>query len=63
MTTQSKEKEVTVERTVLTQAQYQSLEKQLQAPTVSVNTTEIMAGYQLGIQSVLKMLREGWVVK
>lgn len=63
MTTQSKEKEVTVERTVLTQAQYQSLEKQLQSPTVSVNTTEIMAGYQLGIQSVLKMLREGWVVK
>jgi len=42
--------------------QYQALEKQLPPPVVTNATTELMAGYQLGVQAVLKTLREGYTV-
>lgn len=48
----------------LTQAQYAALEKQVHAVTVvNQTTTELQAGYQLGMQHALKALREGWVVE
>lgn len=40
---------------------YRALEKQLTSPVVTHQTTELQAGYQLGVQSVLKCLREGYV--
>lgn len=47
----------------LTQAQYAAFEKKAQAITiVNSTTTELQAGYQLGVQHALKILREGWVV-
>lgn len=48
---------------VLTRAQYEKLENQLPAPVPSSNTTDIQAGYQLGIQHVLKLLRQGFVMR
>lgn len=41
---------------------YRVLEKKLTPPVVTDRTTDIQAGYQLGIQAVLKELREGFVV-
>lgn len=43
-------------------AQMRELEKQVPAPVVTTATTELLAGYQLGVQSVLKLLRDGYVV-
>lgn len=40
--------------------QYQALERQVPAPVVTTQTTELLAGYQLGVQTVLKLLREGY---
>jgi hypothetical protein len=46
----------------LTQAQYDELEKQARAVTVvNQTTTDLQAGYQLGMQHVLKVVRDGWV--
>lgn len=53
----------TTEIVVLNKEQYKKLEQQLPAPTPSGSTTEVQAGFLLGIQHVLKQLREGWVVK
>jgi hypothetical protein len=39
---------------------YASLEKQLPRPVVTDNTSPLQAGYQLGVQAVLKLLREGF---
>jgi len=39
--------------------QYRALERQLPPPSVTNATSDLMAGYQLGVQAVLKALREG----
>lgn len=47
----------------LNEVAYQALEKAVMAEVlVSSQTTDIQAGYQLGIQKVLKALRDGFVV-
>lgn len=46
----------------LSEEQYLALERQLAPPTVTTGTTELLAGYQLGVQEVLKKLRAGYVV-
>jgi hypothetical protein len=46
----------------LTKEVYEDLEKKLPAPSVQRDTTDLQAGFQLGIQHVLKLLREGYVV-
>ena len=43
--------------------QYLALAKQCDRPFVSEVTTPLQAGYQLGVQAVLKLLREGWVTQ
>ncbi len=47
---------------LLTAKQYEALEKQLTPPVVTNNTTDLLAGYQLGVQDVLKKLRSGFVI-
>jgi len=42
--------------------QYRQLERQLPPPSVTNSTSDLMAGYQLGVQAVLKALREGYTV-
>lgn len=42
--------------------QYAQLEKAAVSPVVTTATTELLAGYQLGVQAILKMLRDGYVV-
>jgi hypothetical protein len=42
---------------------YKELESKCPIPFVQGNTTELQAGFQLGVQHVLKMLREGYTVK
>ncbi len=46
----------------LTPAVYASLEKLCPPPRVTEATTDHHAGYMLGVQYVLKLLREGYVV-
>lgn len=47
----------------LNQDMYHALEREVQPyPTVTQHTTEIQAGFQLGIQRVLAVLRSGFVV-
>lgn len=41
---------------------YKTLEKEVLGVVVTGATTEIQAGYMLGIQSVLAKLRDGFVV-
>jgi len=43
-------------------AQYRRLEQQLPPPAVTNTTSDLMAGYQLGVQAVLKILREGYTI-
>lgn len=45
----------------LSQDEYLALHKKCRKPIVTENTTELDAGFLLGIQHVLEMLREGWV--
>lgn len=45
----------------LTPDAYRALEKALPAPVVDDKTTDLVAGQRLGIQLVLKMLRDGFV--
>lgn len=45
----------------LTADVYKSLERELPAPGVGATTTDIQAGEQIGIQRVLRLLREGFV--
>lgn len=51
-----------VEMARLTQDVYLKFEQQLGQPVVTQATTELQAGYMLGIQHALKLLREGFVV-
>lgn len=46
----------------LTKPQYDDFEKKVHAVTiVNSTTTDLQAGYQLGVQHALKVLRDGWV--
>ena len=42
---------------------YKQLEDGLPSPVVSQTTTEIQAGFNLGIQFVLKKLRDGYTIQ
>lgn len=44
----------------LTPDVYAKLEKQCASPAVTSTTSELEAGYKLGVQQVLKLLREGF---
>lgn len=46
----------------LERGQYNELVKKLPLPVPSDNTTDIQAGYLLGVQHVLAKLREGFTV-
>ncbi len=47
---------------VLTQEQLGQLASQLPAPIVTAQTTELQAGFQLGVQHVLSILRKGFTI-
>ena len=47
----------------LTPEVYKTLEDKLSRTVVTTNTTPIEAGFQLGVQAVLKELRNGYVVQ
>jgi hypothetical protein len=49
--------------TRLTPEVYAALEKQLPKMVVTAETTDMQAGMQLGVQLVLKHLREGFVAE
>jgi hypothetical protein len=55
-------KEATKEINRLTAEAYAALEKSLPPMAVSNDTSAMQAGYQLGIQMVLRKLREGFVI-
>ena len=40
-----------------------ALRRRLPRPAVTVDTTPLQAGYQLGVQQVLELLRDGWVIE
>lgn len=46
----------------LSQNVYEDLERKIGQILVNRETTELMAGKQLGIQLVLRLLREGYVI-
>lgn len=46
----------------LTPEVYADLERKLPAPFVARDTTELQAAFNLGVQHVLKLLREGYVI-
>jgi len=52
----------TTQVVVFQRDQYKKLEAQLPAPIPSGQTTDIQAGFLLGVQHVLKMLREGFTI-
>jgi len=39
-----------------------ALRRKLPRPAVTADTTPLQAGYQLGVQQVLELLRDGWVI-
>lgn len=41
---------------------YQELESKCMSPDVNTQDTQITAGYKLGVQKVLRLLREGYLV-
>lgn len=41
---------------------YQALVKNFPPPTVTTATTDLQAGFQLGVQAVLEKLRHGFVI-
>ena len=53
--------EQTTQYAVLTQAVYNDLASKFPI-MVNRETTDIMAGYNLGVQAVLQKLREGYVI-
>ena len=52
----------TIEYARLPQHVYAALEARMAGPVVSQVTTDLQAGYMLGVQAVLKELRNGFVV-
>ena len=53
-------KTITVAR--LTSEMLADLEKRLPPPIVDERTTDLQAGYRLGVQHVIKLLREGYTI-
>lgn len=51
-----------IQLAILTTPVYEALSKQFPL-VVNRETTDITAGYQLGIQAVLQKLREGFVIE
>jgi len=51
---------ITVHR--LSSEAYKQLEAKVQPPFVGDKTTDLQAGFQLGLQHILKLVREGFVV-
>jgi hypothetical protein len=47
----------------LPSAVYKDLEKKLTSVVVTEKTTEIQAGYMLGIQQALRVIREGFTIE
>lgn len=47
----------------LTKDMYAVIEKHMPRPSVGKETTDIQAGYLLGVQAVLSLLREEFTVK
>lgn len=58
----SKEKESTKVVINLHPDVYKAIEAKFRKPSVSNTTSEIEAGYLLGVQDVLRLLREGYTV-
>ncbi len=56
------ETEVKTYVTVLHPDQYKKIEQRLTKMIVTKETTDLMAGVQLGIQMALKELREGFTI-
>lgn len=53
-----------IERKVrLDQQELDELRRRLPRPAVTADTTPLQAGYQLGVQQVLELLRDGWVIE
>lgn len=46
----------------LSKDELQALQRKLPRPAVTDQTTDLQAGYLLGIQHVIEVLRDGWVV-
>lgn len=40
-----------------------ALRRKLPRPAVTADTSPLQAGYQLGVQQVLELLRDGWVIE
>lgn len=40
-----------------------ALRRRLPRPAVTADTTPLQAGYQLGVQQVLELLRDGWTIE
>lgn len=57
----TKEEHVTV--ATLMPDVYEKIESKVSNTLISSNTSEIEAGYKMGIQHVLKLLRDGYVVQ
>ena len=60
MTTESKPQERQIIR--LDRETYDALARQFGNPVATASTTPIQAGYLMGVQDVLRVLREGFVV-
>lgn len=52
----------TVSRVRLDEDELARLRGRLPRPVVTADTTAHQAGYQLGIQHVLELLRDGWTI-
>lgn len=50
-------------KTRLSEEEIKQLRERLPQPAVGQDTTAHQAGYLLGIQHVLRLLEDGWVVK
>ena len=60
--TMQKQPETKTEVAVLNWQVYQQLEKQVTRPVVTTQTTPEQVAFALGVQSVLEVLRNGFVI-
>jgi len=58
---QTKQKELVVVR--LRPDMYSDLERKCKTLAINENTTPLQAGYALGVESVLKLLRVGYTIE
>jgi hypothetical protein len=61
MTQQATPMAKVIQTHILSDVQYKALEAKLVRSDVDNNTSPIAAGYKLGVQAVLKALRDGFV--